>query len=57
MMDDLQFTSFFKEFKPYLGDRRVIIKGLYNGIPVTVERSPSLVGFEPRTATIKGASA
>ena len=48
---------FFKEFKPYLGDRRVVIKGLYNGIPVTVERSLSLVGFEPRTATIKGASA
>ena len=29
-------------------------KGLCNGIPVTVERYPSLVGFEPTTATVRG---
>ena len=34
----------------------MIIKGLCNGIPVTVERFPSLVGFEPKTATIRGAA-
>ena len=32
----------------------MIIKGWCNGIPVTVERFPSLVGFEPKTATIRG---
>ena len=34
----------------------MIIKGLCNGIPVTAERCPSLVGFEPTTATIRGAA-
>ena len=33
---------------------RVIINGLCNGIPVTVERCPSLVGFEPTTTMIRG---
>ena len=32
----------------------MIIKGLCNGIPVTVERCPSLVGFERTTAMIRG---
>ena len=55
MMDNLQFTSFiFTEFQSYQDDRRVIIKGWCNGIPVTVKRCPSLVGFEPKYATIRG---
>ena len=55
MMDDLHFTSFFfTEFQSYQDNRKVIIKGLCNGIPVTVERCPSLVGFEPTTATTRG---
>ena len=45
---------FFTEFQSYQDDRRVIIKGWCNGIPVTVERFPSLMGFEPKTATIRG---
>ena len=45
---------FFTEFQSYQDDRRVIIKGWCNGIPVTVKRCPSLVGFEPKTATIRG---
>ena len=32
----------------------MIIKGVCNGIPFKVERFPSLVGFEPKTATIRG---
>ena len=52
MMDDLQFTSFLTDFQSYQADRRVIIKAWCNGIPVTVERFPSVVGFEPKTATI-----
>ena len=31
----------------------MIVKGLCNGIPATVERFPSLVGFEPKTTTIR----
>ena len=54
MMNDLQFTAFFTDFQSYQDDRRGIIKGWCNGIPVTVERVPSLVGFEPKTATIRG---
>ena len=53
MMNDLQFTAFFTDFQSYQDDRRGIIKGWCNGIPVTVERVPSLVGFEPKTATIR----
>ena len=52
-MDDLQFTSFFTDFQSYQDGRRVIIKGWCNGIPVTVGRFLSLVGFEPKTATIR----
>ena len=33
----------------------MIIKGVCNGIPFTVERFPSLMGFEPKTA-ISGAA-
>ena len=54
MVDDLQFTSFLTEFQSYQDDRRMIIKGLYNWIPFTVERFRSLMGFEPKTATIRG---
>ena len=54
MVDDLQFTSFLTEFQSYQIDRRMIIKGLYNWIPFTVERFRSLMGFEPKTATIRG---
>ena len=50
MIDDLQFTSFLTEFQSHQDDRRVIIKGLCNGSPFTVERFPSLVGFESKTA-------
>ena len=56
MMDDLQFMSFFTEFQSYQDDRRVIKKDLCNGIPVTVKRCPSLMGFEPTTATIRVAA-
>ena len=51
MMDDLQFTSFLTDFQSYQDDKRVIIKAWCNGIPVTVERFPPVVGFEPKTAT------
>ena len=54
MIDDLQFTSFLTEFQSYRDDRRVIIKGVCNGIPFTAEKFPSLVGFEPKTATQLG---
>ena len=54
MIDDLQFISFLTEFQSYMEDRRVIITGLCNGIPFTVETFPSLVGFEPETATLRG---
>ena len=32
----------------------MIIKGWCNGIPVTVERFPSLVGFEPKITALGG---
>ena len=54
MIDDLQFTSFLTELQSYQDDRRVIITGLCNGIPFTVERFHSLEGFELKTATIRG---
>ena len=54
MLNDLQFTAFFTDFQSYQDDRRGIIKGWCNGIPVTVERVPSLVDFEPKTATVRG---
>ena len=46
---------FYTDFQSFQDDRRVIIKGLCNGIPVTIARE--LVGFEPTTATIRGGSA
>ena len=54
MIDDLQFMSFLTEFQSYQDDRRVIIKGVCNGSPFTVERFPSLVCFESKTATLGG---
>ena len=57
IMDDGRptiYVIFFTEFQSYQDNRRVIIKGLCNEIPVTVERCPSLVGFKPTTATIRG---
>ena len=47
MMNDLQFAAFFTDFQSYQDDRRGIIKGWCNGIPVGYS-------FEPKTATIRG---
>ena len=44
----------FTDCQSYQDDRRVIIKGWCIGLPITVERFPSVLGFEPKTATIRG---
>ena len=45
------YVIFFTEFQSCQDDRRVIIKGWCNGIPVTVERFPSVEDFEPKTVS------
>ena len=45
---------FFKSISVITGRQEGDNNGLCNGIPITVERCPSLVGFEPTTTTIRG---